>query len=390
MMANRLKALPYGKEMQQPPATAQGPPAWKRRALRTEAPTGAPHVQCPMGVGEHTSNLVVFLLVCETWAPPVLGWDGGAAIPSAGFREHHGAPRPLPAPYLPRQRSLLMGHWLWCWFHLLGGNCSPNGKLRAMGSGVGRGGGSSGEGEPHCTVMGKEGTALSGAALCQRAPRGPGGGRGAMASPALCWDGGTAASYSQCWGVRGAAGPRSPSSRSFCQSGRQNPQTSVTNHCTAPHGHPYHSSRTAVPHTWSPLCSHPNPALPRLASPCPSLHPHVPVSISPWPFPHPHPHVHPHVTVSIPMSLCPHPHAPHTPRPAVPPTLTVFFRILAAYGVRVPFSSQLYTTEVAPLRDGGTAMGRRSHTPPPHLTKPPSALSRFTPHQFQLSPLKPF
>lgn len=140
MMANRLKALPYGKEMQQLPATAQGPPAWKRRALRTEAPTGAPHLRCPMGVGEHTSNLVVFLLVCETWAPPVLGWDGGAAIPSAGFREHHGAPRPLPAPYLPRQRSLLMGHWLWCWFHLLGGNCSPNGKLRAMGSGVGRGG----------------------------------------------------------------------------------------------------------------------------------------------------------------------------------------------------------------------------------------------------------
>lgn len=38
-----------------------------------------------------------------------------------------------------------------------------------------------------------------------------------------------------------------------------------------------------------------------------------------------------------------HPSAP-------PPTLTVFFRILAAYGAPVPFSWQLYTTEVAPLR----------------------------------------
>lgn len=37
----------------------------------------------------------------------------------------------------------------------------------------------------------------------------------------------------------------------------------------------------------------------------------------------------------------------HTLQPS--PTLTVFFRILAAYGAPVPFSWQLYTTEVAPL-----------------------------------------
>lgn len=43
------------------------------------------------------------------------------------------------------------------------------------------------------------------------------------------WAGSRAAApYSRCWGVRGAAEPRSPSSRSFCRSGKQSPHRSVT------------------------------------------------------------------------------------------------------------------------------------------------------------------
>lgn len=135
-------------------------------------------------------------------------------------------------------------------------------------------------------------------------------------------------SYSRCWGVRAAAGPRSPSSRSFCRSGEQNPHRACVTLCCQ---------------AWQslcPLCSPPcrdPPKTPRIF-PCLSQSP-LPSQIHEGPpgcgsDAHCQPHTHPGLegqgrrnTTSSPFPLLGAP--PSLPSPS-PASLTVFFRILAA------------------------------------------------------------
>lgn len=84
-------------------------------------------------------------------------------------------------------------------------------------------------------------------------------------------------SYSRCWGVRAAAGPRSPSSRSFCRSGKQSPhRAGVTFRCQAWLRLPPHPQRSRdIPVSVPEPTPTPNPsALVRVGPPCqPHAHP---------------------------------------------------------------------------------------------------------------------
>lgn len=128
---------------------------------------GAPRV--PKGCGRAQSKAGGISMGVSNLVSAVLGWR--SCCPQSWV---HGAPRPLLLSPLTafltdgQLASLLIS--------------SPGWKLltewKAEGDGERGGGwGAAMEGvSPHCAVMGKEGTALSGAALCHRAPRGPGDG----------------------------------------------------------------------------------------------------------------------------------------------------------------------------------------------------------------------
>lgn len=189
------------------------------------------------------------------------------------------------------------------------------------------------------------------------------------------WAGSRAAvPYSQYWGARGAAGPRSLSSRSFCRSGKQSPHRCVTSTgppCSSSRGHSHCSSRTHPKHSKNGACHapSPNPGPQQPTSPCPS--PHV-------------------------FGADQSPVTPPSPR-----ALTVFFSILAAYGAPVPFSSQLYTTEVAPLAGqrvceaAWVQQGPGGPTCPPAMSQNPvlcqrRELSSLPPASIPAFPVKPF
>lgn len=104
----------------------------------------------------------------------------------------------------------------------------------------------------------------------------------------------------------------------------------------------------------------------------------------------------------------PHPGALHAfgadQSPVTPASLralTVFFSILAAYGAPVPFSSQLYTTEVAPLAGqrvceaAWVQQGQGGPTCPPAMSQNPVLCQRrelgsLPPASIPAFPVKPF
>lgn len=75
-------------------------------------------------------------------------------------------------------------------------------------------------------------------------------------------------SYSRCWGARAAAGPRSPSSRSFCRSGEQSPHRGCATCAARPgSGSPPRKDPPITPRTFPCLSQGPPPSqIPALVS----------------------------------------------------------------------------------------------------------------------------